>query len=171
MLSGLFETKKIVQRMAIYFLLLQLKLHLMVMDMFWSQKDFVINKPLLYTLGVFWALSDLCEQFHRTEYSHKPYLWWKQLAKKEIGIVMLSKLSHHLKVIQSQSEFQYFYASVENFMPWKLVVGSCILLLHFLGEQGLKQLMCFGNQHIQEHICTPTILFLTKPVLFSNTLC
>lgn len=62
-----------------------------------------------------------------------------------------------------------FYASVENFKPWKLVVGSCILLLHFLGEQGLKLLMCFGNQHIQEHICTPAILFLTKPVLFSNT--
>lgn len=82
---------------------------------------------------------------------------------------MLTKLSNHLKVIQSQSEFQYIYASVEDFMPWKLVVGSCILL-HFLGEQGLKLLMCFGNWHIQEHIYTPTILFLTKPVLFSNTL-
>lgn len=156
--------------MAIYFLWFGLKLHLMVMDMFWSETDFVINKPLLLYLRSILSFLDLCEWFHYTEYSHKPYLWWKQLAKKEICIVMLCKLSNHLKVIQSQFEFQYFYCSVENFMPQKLVVGSCILLLHLLGEQGLKLLMCFGNQHIQEHICTPIVLFLTKPVLFSNTL-
>jgi len=54
-------------------------------------------------------------------------------------------------------------------MHWKLAVCFYVLSLPFSWRMGAKAAVGVGTQHVREHVCTPTITFLTKAVLFSNT--
>lgn len=86
--------------MAIYFFLwFWLKLRLMVIDVFWSQKDFVIYKQLLYTSGVFYAFQTFLNGFIIQDI----HISITYDSKNAPGVVRLFKLRNHLEVTQNSS--------------------------------------------------------------------